>query len=52
MRTHTMDPGKGRLDFPLDAINIELGQRLERRINDEIARAREILVTFLAGRDA
>ena len=45
-----MDPGKGRLDFPFDAINTELGQRLERRINEEIAQAREILVTFL-GRD-
>jgi hypothetical protein len=42
-----MDPGKGRLDFPLDAINTELGRRLERRINDEIERAREIMVTFL-----
>jgi misacylated tRNA(Ala) deacylase len=42
-----MDPGKGRLDVPLDAINTELGRRLERRINDEIERAREIMVTFL-----
>lgn len=43
----SMDPGRGRLDFPLDAINTELGQRLELRINDEIERAREIMVTFL-----
>lgn len=45
-----MDPGRGRLDFPLDAINTELGQRLEHRINDEIAKAHDIMVTFL-GRD-
>jgi misacylated tRNA(Ala) deacylase len=42
-----MDPGKGRLDFPLATISTELGQRLEDRINEEIARAREIMVTFL-----
>lgn len=45
-----MEPGKGRLDFPFESMSAELGQRVERRINDEIARAREILVTFL-GRD-
>jgi misacylated tRNA(Ala) deacylase len=42
-----MDPGKGRLDFPLDAMSAELGQRVEARINEEIAAAREIVVTFL-----
>lgn len=46
-----MDPGKGRLDFPLDSMSAELGQRVERRINEEIAAAREVVVTFL-GRDA
>jgi misacylated tRNA(Ala) deacylase len=46
-----MDPGKGRLDFPLESMSTELGQRVERRINDEIAAAREVVVTFL-GRDA
>ena len=46
-----MEPGKGRLDFPLDAMSTELGQRVERRINDEIAAAREILVEFV-GRQA
>jgi misacylated tRNA(Ala) deacylase len=45
-----MDPGKGRLDFPLDAMSAELGQRVERRINEEIAAAREIVVDFV-GRD-
>jgi misacylated tRNA(Ala) deacylase len=45
-----MDPGKGRLDFPLEAMSHELGRRVERRINEEIARAREIVVDFV-GRD-
>ena len=42
-----MEPGKGRLDFELDAMSAELGARVERRINEEIARAREILVDFV-----
>lgn len=45
-----MEPGKGRLDFPLESMSAELGQRVEARINEEIAAAREIVVTFL-GRD-
>ncbi len=45
-----MDPGKGRLDFPLESMSTELGQSVERRINEEIAAAREVVVTFL-GRD-
>lgn len=45
-----MEPGAGRLDFPLPAMSAELGQRVEARINEEIERARDILVTFL-GRD-
>jgi misacylated tRNA(Ala) deacylase len=46
-----MDPGKGRLDFPLESMSAELGQRVEARINEEIAAAREIVVRFL-GRTA
>jgi misacylated tRNA(Ala) deacylase len=42
-----MEPGKGRLDFPLESMSTELGQRVQDRINDEIERARDILVTFL-----
>ncbi len=42
-----MEPGRGRLDFPLDAASTELGDRVERRINEEIARAREVLVDFV-----
>ena len=46
-----MEPGKGRLDFELDAMSAELGERAEKRMNDEIAAAREILVEFV-GREA
>ena len=42
-----MDPGKGRLDFPLPSMSAEFGRQVERRINDEIAAAREILVEFV-----
>jgi misacylated tRNA(Ala) deacylase len=42
-----MEPGTGRLDFELDAMSAELGERVERRINEEIERAREILVDFV-----
>jgi misacylated tRNA(Ala) deacylase len=47
-----MDPGKGRLDFPLESMSAELGQRVERRINEEIQRAREIVVQFLGRSEA
>jgi misacylated tRNA(Ala) deacylase len=42
-----MEPGTGRLDFELDAMSAELGAQVERRINEEIGRAREILVDFV-----
>jgi len=42
-----MDPGKGRLDFPLPSMSSEFGRRVETRINEEIAAAREILVEFV-----
>jgi misacylated tRNA(Ala) deacylase len=45
-----MDVGSGRLDFPFESMSAELGERMERRINDEIAAARDIVVEFL-GRD-
>jgi misacylated tRNA(Ala) deacylase len=43
-----MEPGVGRIDFELDAMSAELGRRLEKRVNEEIIRAHEILVEFLA----
>lgn len=42
-----MDPGRGRLDFPFDAMSTEFGQQVERRINEEISAARDILVDFV-----
>ncbi|MPZ63816.1 MAG: alanyl-tRNA editing protein [Propionibacteriales bacterium] len=46
-----MEPSKGRLDFPLPSASAELGRLVERRINEEIDNAHEILVDFV-GRDA
>jgi misacylated tRNA(Ala) deacylase len=45
-----MDPGKGRLDFPLPSMSTEFGRQVEARINQEIEAAHEILVEFV-GRD-
>ncbi len=42
-----MDPGKGRLDFPLPSMSAEFGRQVEARINEEIAAAHEILVAFV-----
>ena len=42
-----MEPGRGRLDFELDAMSTELGARVEARMNEEIRRARDIRVAFL-----
>ncbi|HEX3592603.1 MAG TPA: alanyl-tRNA editing protein [Pseudonocardiaceae bacterium] len=42
-----MEPGKGRLDFPFESMSAELGQRVEGRVNEEIEKARDILVAFL-----
>ncbi len=42
-----MEPGKGRLDFPLPSMSAEFGRQVEARINEEIAAAHEILVAFV-----
>ena len=42
-----MDPGKGRLDFPLESMSAEFGRHVEARINEEIAAAHDILVEFV-----
>jgi misacylated tRNA(Ala) deacylase len=42
-----MDPGKGRLDFPLPSMSAEFGRQVEQRINEEIDKAHEILVEFV-----
>jgi misacylated tRNA(Ala) deacylase len=42
-----MDPGRGRLDFPLPSMSAEFGRDVEARINEEIAAARRVLVEFV-----
>jgi misacylated tRNA(Ala) deacylase len=42
-----MEPLRGRLDFPFPQMSADLGAAVERRINEEIARAREIVVDFV-----
>jgi misacylated tRNA(Ala) deacylase len=42
-----MEPLKGRLDFPFASMSADLGAQVERRINEEIEKAHEILVDFV-----
>jgi misacylated tRNA(Ala) deacylase len=42
-----MEPMRGRLDFPFPAMSADLGAAVERRVNEEIAKAHEIVVDFL-----
>jgi misacylated tRNA(Ala) deacylase len=42
-----MEPLQGRLDFPFEAMSTDLGAAVERRINEEIERAHEIVVDFV-----
>ncbi|MPZ71640.1 MAG: alanyl-tRNA editing protein [Nitriliruptorales bacterium] len=47
-----MKPGEGRLDFEFEAMSVDLGAWAERRVNEEIQRARDILVSFVARSEA
>jgi misacylated tRNA(Ala) deacylase len=42
-----MEPLQGRLDFPFESMSADLGAAVEKRINDEIERAHEIVVDFV-----
>ena len=42
-----MEPGRGRLDFPLPSMSAEFGRLVEARINAEIAAARAVVVDFV-----
>jgi misacylated tRNA(Ala) deacylase len=42
-----MEPLKGRLDFPFPAMSADLGARVEKRINEEIEKAWEVVVDFV-----
>ncbi len=47
-----MEPMKGRLDFPFPAMSADLGAQVERRINEEIEKAHQIVVDFLPRSEA
>ena len=47
-----MKPGEGRLDFELEAMSVDIGTWAQRRVNEEIERARDILVAFVSRADA
>jgi misacylated tRNA(Ala) deacylase len=47
-----MEPGKGRLDFALDAMSSELAQRVQHRLDEELERAREVRVAFVGRGEA
>jgi misacylated tRNA(Ala) deacylase len=47
-----MKPGEGRLDFELEAMSVDLGAWAERRVNEEIERARAIMVSFVSRAEA
>ncbi|MBO9522480.1 MAG: alanyl-tRNA editing protein [Nocardioidaceae bacterium] len=42
-----MEPLRGRLDFPFPAMSADLGATIEKRINEEIEKAHEIVVDFV-----
>jgi len=42
-----MEPLHGRLDFPFESMSTDLGAAVEQRINEEVARAHEIVVDFV-----
>lgn len=47
-----MAPLKGRMDFEFEALRRELVQNIETRVNDEIARQREVRVQILPRQEA
>jgi misacylated tRNA(Ala) deacylase len=47
-----MKPGEGRLDFELDAMSADLGLWAQRRVNEEVERARDIFVGFVSRAEA
>lgn len=42
-----MEPGRARMDFELDAISVEFGREVERRLNEELAKDLPVRVLFL-----
>ena len=47
-----MEPGTARMDFELDSISVEFGQQVEQRLNEELAKAHDVSVLFMARSEA
>lgn len=47
-----MEPGIARMDFELEAISREFGREVEDELNEELARDRPVVVTFLPRAEA
>ena len=42
-----MEPGRARMDFELDSISVDLGARVEERVNAALAERHEVTVLFM-----
>jgi misacylated tRNA(Ala) deacylase len=47
-----MEPGTARMDFELEAISVEFGHEVERKLNDELVKGYPTEVVFLARSEA
>lgn len=47
-----MEPGMARMDFELDGISVELGQQVERKLNEELTKGYPTDVIFMARQEA
>ena len=47
-----MKPGEARMDFELDAMSVELGQEVERRLNEELVKGYPTEVLYMAREEA
>ena len=47
-----MEPGRARMDFELDSISVDLGARVEERLNAALAERHEVTVLFMPRAEA
>lgn len=47
-----MTPGEARMDFELDAISVEFGREVERKLNEELVRGYPTEIIFMARDEA
>ena len=47
-----MKPGEARMDFELDAMSVELGLEVERRLNEELVKGYPTEVLYMAREEA